>query len=395
MPTLEQAGAAVETAIRELQQGRPAAAAARLTAVLAAGAWPDDVANVLVHNLSAALRHAAEERLAANDPDAARALVTRALALPPPENAPPEMPRHRAEFFHGLGLACFRHSLFPEALACQRRAIALYPCPSFSNNLVNTLAVLKQPAVLTDYADALSPAEVQPHLLIACQPKSGSTFLKNLLCRITGFRDLYFFHASAQNEQDLFFPTLLEFATVPTVTQQHCRASEANLQLLQAFAMPALVLTRNLADVIISLRDFLTSGAVHGTFFDPQTWAALTPEQRIDRIIDHLVPWHLQFLASWQRAGRERRIAIHWLGYDALVADPTAAARAALAFFGIGAPEDSIRQAVDAVTANPAANRFNVGRTGRGADLLTAAQHQRLRTLADAYPETDFTPYGL
>lgn len=329
------------------------------------------------------------------DTACAREAAGRLLAASPPSGAAPELLRPLADLCHAAGLAFFRAGHVADALPCQRRAIALYPCPTFSNNLINILTLLREPSVLTDYCDTLQPPEIAPHLLIACQPKSGSTFLKNALCAITGFRDVFLFHSGGQSEQELFYPSLLEFATVPTVTQQHCRATEANLQLLQAFGMRAVVLVRNLADVVVSLRDFYNQGAVLGTFFHPDDWKSLTPGQQADAIIDHVIPWHFQFLAGWQQAGREHRLPILWLTYEDLMAGKAAALEKVLTFYGQPAPKDKIAAALAALSTEPRSNRFNSGISGRGREQLTAAQHSRLRHLASAYPRTDFSSFGL
>ncbi len=392
---LAKASRAVAEANRHLAEKCPEEAARVLAETLAASPWTGEVLNVLTHNLIGALRKVAERQLAAGESDAARATAARALAAAPPQEAPPEMLRHRAESFHGLGLALFSAGMVAEALPCQRRAIALYPCPSFSNNLINSLTLLRRPSVLTDYCDTLKQQDLAPHLLIACQPKSGSTFLKNVLCEVTGFRDLFLFHASGQSEQDLFYPVLLEFATVPTVTQQHCRAAEANLQILQAFGMKTVVLVRNLADVVVSLRDFYSQGAIPGTFFSHDTWQQFDAERQADLIIDHVVPWHLQFLASWQQADKEARVPVLWLTYEELMRDRAGAIRRVLEYYGLVVPEEKIAAKLAALAGEKRRNRFNQGISGRGDEGLTAAQHARIRQLASHFPDTDFTLFGL
>jgi hypothetical protein len=242
---------AVEEANRCLSENRPEAAARLLEDVLAEGGWTGEVHQVLTHNLVGALRRLAGAHLQRGEIDAAGRLAARAMAVPVPPDTPPEMRRHRADFFAVMASAFFERRAFGGAVLCQRQAIALYPCPTFQNNLINALAELPAPSVLSDYTDTLEPDELAPHLLIACQPKSGSTFLKNILCEATGFRDTYLFHAAELSTQELFYPVLLEFADVPTVTHQHCRATEANLQMMQAFGMRAVVLVRNLFDDVL------------------------------------------------------------------------------------------------------------------------------------------------
>lgn len=304
------------------------------------------------------------------------------------------MLRDRSEFFLGMGNEFFEQRMWIEALQCTRRAIAIYPSPLYSNNLINVLSITRAPSLLSDYCDTLTPAQIAPHILIACQPKSASTFLKNTFCHATGFRDLFMVHASGQSEQELFYPSLLEFAEHPTVTQQHCRASEANLQLMQAFGMRAVVLVRNLYDVMVSLRDFYTGGAVLGTFFHPETWKHLDGERRMDLIVDHVVPWHLQFYASWQKAEQERRVPVLWLTYEEMMRDKPAAIRQVLAFHGLAVDEAKISAALGLLDTRER-NRFNQGVSGRGAAALTSAQKERVQRLAAYFPETDCSRFGI
>ena len=357
--------------------------------------WPAaDRQRILIQLLAAQLREC-QQALQKPDHAAGLTLASQMLAAPPLVDPDPVTLRRAADLFHAAGLALFRAGLVAEAVPCQRRAIALYPCPTYSNNLINSLTLLREPSLLTDYCDTLAPEELAPHLLIACQPKSGSTFLKNVLCTVTGYQDVFLFHASGQSEQELFYPALLEFATVPTVTQQHCRATEANIQLLQAFGMRAVVLVRNLADTVVSLRDFYLQGAVLGTFFPADHWRTLPEAAQYDAIIDHIVPWHFQFLAGWQQADREQRVPVLWLTYEQLMADKPAALRRVLEFYGLPVDEARIAAALESLAGEKRLNRFNSGVSGRGGTRLSPQQHQRLRDLARAYPLTDCTPFGL
>lgn len=395
-PRLGRAQRCLEAAAASLAADDAAAAVHQLDDLLAEGGWPPTVEQVVAHNLVGALRQAARLRLQAGAPAEAEQHVQRMLQVILPADTPDAMRRHRAEFFTGIA-ADFIAARHPaQAALCQRAAIAIHPCPTFQNNLISALSDLRQPSQLSDYAAGLEVSDLAPHLLIVAQPKSASTFLKNLLAEASGFRDTYLFHAAELASQDLFYPVLLELAEQPTVTHQHLRATEANLQIMQAFGLRAVVLTRPLADVLVSLSEFLTAGAIRGTQFDLDAWMRATPERRIDQLIDLVVPWHLEFLAGWQRADRTRRVPVMWLDYAQVTGDPVGSARRLFAFHGIQVDEARLQQALARVVARPAAeNRIQQGRAGRGGLLLSAAQQERLRRLASYYPDTDFAPYGL
>src|SRR5207247_8907189 len=99
------------------------------------------------------------------------------------------------------------------------------------------------------------------YLFIAWVPKSASIFLYNLLVNLQGYRDLFTVYAAGQSEHEIYVPTLRESAHLDTVTQQHCRAADANVHLMQAFGIRPVVLIRNIFDSVMSLLDFHNKGA--------------------------------------------------------------------------------------------------------------------------------------
>jgi tetratricopeptide (TPR) repeat protein len=379
---------------RHSSESRPEVAAQLLEGLLAEGEWPGEIPQALTHNLATALRQTVQAKLMAGDPAAAIQETARALDVPLPPELPPERLRGRAEILFNIGSDFMHAGQMEQAQFCLRRAIALYPCPTFSNNLINVLDKLRRPSVLADYCDTLELKEIAPRILLASQPKSGSTFLHNVLQEITGWRDVYFCHHTELASQDLFYPTLLEFAQTPTVSHQHIRATEANVQLMQAFAIRPVILVRNLYDVVLSLRDYFTGGAIRGTLFNVDAWMHSTPERQADQIIDLVVPWHLEFLASWQRADRDGRLPVLWMRYEEMLADKPAAVRRILEWQGLKAEDERIAAAVAKVEQSPEKNRFNKGVSGRGREGLTVEQKERIRRMMAYYPEADFRAYG-
>lgn len=378
-----------------LAQQCPEEAAALLEQLLAEGPWPGEIPQALTHNLATALRQCALQQMQSGDFTAAVRSAARVLAVPLSRGLPAERVRGRAEILANLGTDFMQAAQPEHALLCLRQAIALYPCPTFSNNLISTLAKLGRPAVLADYCDTLEPKDLAPRMLLACQPKSGSTFLRNVLKEVTGWREIYLCLHTELSAQDLFYPVLLEYAGTPTVTHQHCRATEANVQLMQAFGIRPVILVRDLHDVIVSLRDYFNGGAVRTTQFEEAAWQALPPERQTDQIIDLVVPWHLEFLATWQKADRTGRLPVLWMTYAEMVQDKAAAVRRILTFYGLEAADERIAAAVTKVEARPERNRFNKGVSGRGREGLTSEQKAHILRLAAYFPGTDFTMFGI
>src|SRR6187551_3281662 len=103
-----------------------------------------------------------------------------------------------------------------------------------------------------------------PSILLACMPKSGSSFLSAALAQAAGYPLYQFVYTYDRNEQDLYLPALVSGLGLPspTVTQQHVRATGSNLDLTQVFNLRVVLLVRNLFDALVSLRDhILNEGA--------------------------------------------------------------------------------------------------------------------------------------
>ncbi len=351
----------------------------------------------VVHNLLLSYKGVAENLLADGKGDLAERFVNSALELEiRGEMAEDAVFRQRfADAFQSLGLVLFKNGKFDLNVLCCRKAIETYESPTYHVNLTNALTMSGQPARLSDYTTEITPQQIGRHLFIACVPKSASTFLKNLLVNLTGFQDVFMVYAAGQSEHELYMPTAREFAHCNTVTQQHCRASDANVHIMQAFGINPIVLVRNIFDSVMSLLDFYNNqGAFFNSYFRAD-FQSLDEETKIDLLIDNVIPWYFQFVASWDLVEKQRRLAIKWLSYEDLIADKPAAIGDVLRFYGLGAPVKAIEAKIKETESESRKIRFNKGVAGRGVAGLTEQQKERIRRLSRYYPTTDFGRIGL
>ncbi|PYS68339.1 MAG: hypothetical protein DMF73_17035 [Acidobacteria bacterium] len=224
--------------------------------------------------------------------------------------------------------------------------------------------------------------------------ESASTFLKNLLVNLTGYRDLFTVYAAGQTEHEIYLPTLRECAHLDTITQQHCRASDANVHLMQAFDIRPVVLVRNIFDSVMSLLDFYNKGAFQTSYFRAD-WPVMDEETKIDLLIENVVPWYFQFVASWDLAEKQKRLEVNWLSYEDLVADKPSSVLKVLEFYGLGASRRGVAQRIGEIESEERKIRFNKGVTGRGRSGLDTRQKEQIRRLTRYYPSTDFGRIGL
>src|SRR5947209_147996 len=350
----------------------------------------------LVHNLLLSYKLLIEKLLKRGDTSTALDFLRAALRLEIRGNMAEDATflRKFAGAFQSLGIVFFQNNLNEASLLCYRKAISAYPAPGSYVNLTNSLAATGQRAILSDFTTEITPEQLGRHLFIACVPKSASTFLKNLLLNLSGYRDLFTVYAAGQTEHEIYLPTLRESAHLDTVTQQHCRASDANVHLMQAFDIRPVVLVRNVFDSVMSLLDFYNKGAFQTSFFRAD-WQALDEEMKIDLLIENVIPWYFQFVASWDLAEKEKRLELLWLSYEEMVSDKTSSVLKVLEFYGLGASRRGVEQRIRQIESEERKIRFNKGVTGRGRLGLNLQQKEQISRLTRYYPSIDFSRIGL
>ena len=386
----------VELGARALEQRSPEMAVTLFQSALQKLTLDRPFYDHLVYNLLASYHLLIEQLLGRGDTPAALDFLRAALRLEVRGRMAEDSAflRRFAGAFQGLGVLFLQRGLSEQSLLCCRKAISISPGPGSYVNLTNALAASGRRARLADFTTGLAPGQLGRHLFIACVPKSASTFLKNLLVSVTGYRDLFAVYAAGQSEHDIYLPALRESAHLDTVTQQHCRASDANVHLMQAFGIRPVVLVRDIFDSVVSLRDFYDQGAYRNSYARAD-WPALDEETKIDLLVESVVPWYFQFVASWESADRRKQLEVHWLTYEELVADKPAGVLRVLEFYGLGAARRAVEQRVAGVEAEERKIRFNKGVAGRGRAGLSERQKERVRRLARYYPSTDFGRIGL
>lgn len=386
-----------QVAQAKLQQGDAEAALILLKGLLYRTAPSARNYDAVVQNLATAYKRRIDKLIRENAADAAiHSLLQEAMALELRGNhVQQEDARNQfADTFHNLALIFSRNHQYSISLPILRKAIGIHRCPTYYVSLTNALAYTREPARLEDFTTDYDSAALGKHLFIACAPKSGSTFLKNVLVNLTKFRPIFSVFAALQNEHELDLPIWARFGTENTVTQQHCRASEANVQLMQAFGIRPIILVRNIYDTTISLRDFYRTGFTTTTYYNREDFDRSTEEQQADLIIDNVLPWYFQFISSWQRAETDKRLEVIWLKYEDMIRDKTATVERLLRFYGLNIKRPTIEHVVATTEGDTRRNRFNKGVAGRG-EMLTARQKERIVALARHYPSADFRCVGL
>jgi len=232
------------------------------------------------------------------------------------------------------------------------------------------------------------------YVFLATMPKSGSTFFGRVLVEVTGFERVYLASAYLNLEEELYLPRVIDALNHGTVTQQHVRANRVNVDMMKQFGIRPVVIVRNLDDAMVSLREHLLREKLDSMpgFYPTPDFVDMDETTQYDFLVDHVMPWYLGFYVSWWTTMQSRALDVLWLRYEDLIEDWAAGIGQALEFYGIEASAARIADAIAKVEGGSRErSRINVGRAGRGHEILTDEQRARARALARYYPQVDFS----
>lgn len=245
-------------------------------------------------------------------------------------------------------------------------------------------------------------------VLVACMPKSGSTFLSTVLASLPGYRREHVVPSYHRREQELEESEIERaFEATQTlrrafdrgelrtphrprafVAQHHVKHNIGSQAMIEKYGLVPVCLVRNIFDVVVSLRDHVVreSPDTSAAYID-ESMAQWPPERMYEFLVDMAVPWYLHFYVSWFKA--DNRVLVT---YEDLVADPRREVRRILKFGQLPWNSDGIEEALERAAGQDV--RRNVGTVGRGAGL-PAELKDRVRHYCGYYPEVDFAPIGI
>jgi hypothetical protein len=228
-------------------------------------------------------------------------------------------------------------------------------------------------------------------------PKSGSTFLANALSEVTGYPLVRLCFGFERHEQDLYLPRLVDACRRNTVTRHHMRATKFNTALLKEFNIKPVILTRNLFDVVPSLRDQLFSEGFEKMpgIYCTERFADLSEESQLDFIIDMFLPWCVHFYVSWFDTWKNNELPMLWLRFEDVVKDWPTSVGKVLEFYGVAKSNAEIKDAIERTyQLDRTVTRFSSAK-GNRKGRLSEEQKERIARVVRFYPWVDFSPLGL
>lgn len=238
------------------------------------------------------------------------------------------------------------------------------------------------------------------NVVVACFPKSGSTFISDRLAAIDRCERAVFVPVGERREQEIDAASVKrELRAHPQshlVGQLHVRLNVNTAAVCARFGIRCVVLTRDLMDCMVSICDHWDRESCVGPsgYWTPDLIADMERSgvSRLHAVTLTVAPWYVSFYLSWMH-WREEWMAEKpplFLTYEEFFSDPRTGLRDLASQLDIKANTAQL----EAALAVDRSSRFNRGVSGRGREAFQKDRYAyaALLNLLSLYPSVDFSP---
>lgn len=289
--------------------------------------------------------------------------------------------------------------------------------PAMSDETAKNLAIS-----LPEFGEALMRARLtasraqQPNVLVACLPKSASTFITNSLLKALEVKPAMLMASSFSTQVAYSMGITLreqetdELALIQNgnngkgyVAQHHVRCTPYLCQQLELYNIRPIVTYRNIFDSLVSLDEMLCSvrqdhetwrdgNAMYFTDGMPQDYRNLDVETRLMLLADRQLAWYLQFFISWKRCAQMGLVEPLWVSYERdFLGDKQPLAERMAGFIGREFVDSEKLAVCLSERKSVGEARFNKGVSGRGKQLPDGIKDKILRSVEPYCREIDLS----
>jgi len=245
-------------------------------------------------------------------------------------------------------------------------------------------------------------------VVYAAFPKSGSQHLRNLITKCTGNRTMIIAAKTSRGYGHNFI-SMRKLLTHPCFRKRlivcgHFPYHQHNISMIEHFSADpmAMVSIRPLPDVVVSYTDHADRAGfgpldyrIDGMTECNAAWHELDEKRKYDYIIQFVMPWYVRFVAGWLEGSR--RWPTELLTFEEHTRHPWQCLVNLGKTFDLemdAAALETLRRPATVETKN-----LNVGIGGRGFEILSEEQRDRIRNLlsyyGNAFTQSDLTKYLL
>ncbi len=234
--------------------------------------------------------------------------------------------------------------------------------------------------------------DTRPNVFLTAFLRSGSTHVKETLLRLLpGYRPATTSYSAGAIGNDGYCKVDIQAAQMLLpmpcqVFHQHTPGTSGNVELLKHFKIKPVIQMRNMLDSIVSFRELLAAGQQQNVgIYYPDWFQGMPDLQQLWWCTKVLPTWYFTFYLSWKYADIDK----HIIWYDEYFKDQVAGLKGILDHVGLSqlgsAPDDALKMVTEVIDRD--VSRLNVGRPGRGREILTPAMLDDIKGQAMAWPE--------
>ena len=166
------------------------------------------------------------------------------------------------------------------------------------------------------------------HILLACMPRSGSTFLSTIISFLPDFVRADLVPSYERRKQELSQPEIERYLGKNFVAQHHVRLSDQTHNFIIRYALFPIILVRDIFDIVVSLNDYFSlESTITPVAYFTEEILGWSEEKRLEAIVDLAVPWYFNFFASWFHYGNRL-----FITYEELIDNPLVCVKKVLEF---------------------------------------------------------------
>ncbi|HBF32563.1 hypothetical protein [Rhizobium sp.] len=289
--------------------------------------------------------------------------------------------------------------------------------PKMNDEVASSLAI-----TMPEFGEAIMRARLaasrarQPNVLVACFPKSASTFITNCLLSVLDVRGASLMASSFSTqapysmgitlrEQETDELALLKHGSNGGgyVAQHHVRCTPYLCQQLELYNIRPIITYRNIEDSLVSLDDMYCRARetdeswrdTYAMYFSdamPHNYRQLDAETRFMLLVDRQLAWYVQFYMSWKRCEEMGLVKPCWVSYERdFLGDKRVLAERIANF--IGPDFVDMEKLTDKLSERKAVgeSRFNKGVSGRGKGIPESVKRRIRQSLEPYRAECDLS----
>jgi len=239
------------------------------------------------------------------------------------------------------------------------------------------------------------PENNKCHILVTSFPKSASRRLVDMFNSVPNIVEVNLnFSLRAVEAESLDFGYLTAYQLLDYISHLHTHCYYTLPLHLQFFDVRTIILTRNIFDVLVSIKDHLDkSNHLSHIVHVPESYSEFSDEEKYNFVINHVTPWLIKFHISWDKAIRKNWVIATWLDSSDFIKNPMISMEKIFTELKIDKNDFDFEKMIK--YADEKKSNLNVGIAGRGNRILSKNQIQMVKLIAEPYREHDMSLIGL